>query len=184
MNLVKAVIVFVFLSIILPSAALAQDVQVGPCQSGIDSRFDSLCQKSYSTPIGSVLGNVLTIILTIATVLGVIFILWGGIKWITSGGDKAAVDTARKTVMAAIIGLILTFLSFFILSVVFGLFGLNLKKITLPRLTTDTTTCASAKEYYDSNSQTCKRIDAVYCDSIGQAYDSGSGTCKAPTGPR
>lgn len=173
-------------ALFFPTRAYAEVVTVGPCgtANGLDNRFQSLCENSISTPVGTVLGNILTIVLAIAAVLAVVFLIWGGIKWITSGGDKAAVDIARKTIIAAIIGLILTFLSFFILSVIFGLFGLNFASLSLPRLTTDTTTCSSAKEYYDSTSASCKKIDAVYCGNIGEGYNQTTGTCTGTTGPR
>jgi type IV secretory pathway VirB2 component (pilin) len=60
-----------------------------------------------------------------ATVLALIFIIWGGIGWITSGGDKGKVDAARKKIVYAVIGLIVTFLAYFILSIIESLFGIK-----------------------------------------------------------
>ena len=55
---------------------------------------------------------------------------------VTSGGDKGKVDEARKTVIAAIVGLIIAFLAFFILSVVLSFFGLSLTNLVLPKIPT------------------------------------------------
>ncbi len=67
----------------------------------------------------------------IAAVLAALFfIMWGGIQWISSGGDAKAVDGARKKITFAAIGLIITFLAFFIINVVGRFFGLNLLKLT------------------------------------------------------
>lgn len=62
---------------------------------------------------------------TIAAVLAVIYLMYGGIKWITSRGDKIAVETARKHIVAAVIGLVIVAGSFFALRVVFTLLGTN-----------------------------------------------------------
>jgi len=52
----------------------------------------------------------------------------------TSGGDKAKVESARGTIIAAIVGLVIAFLAFFILSLALSFFGLSLTNLTLPRL--------------------------------------------------
>lgn len=62
---------------------------------------------------------------TIAAVLAVIYLMYGGIKWITSRGDKIAVESARKHIIAAVIGLVVVAGSFFALKVVFTLLGAN-----------------------------------------------------------
>lgn len=86
-----------------------------------------------STPTGSIgnipLENVPQFIITALFVIGVLvavaFLIYGGIKWILSGGDKAAVDAARKHIVAAIIGLVIVAGAFFILNVVFALLGVS-----------------------------------------------------------
>ena len=80
------------------------------------------------------MGFVVTIAFVIAVLIALFFLLWGGIKWITSGGDKTGVEAARNQIIAAIIGLIIVFLSFFILNLVLGLFGLSLLDLKLPTL--------------------------------------------------
>ena len=57
--------------------------------------------------------------------LTLVFLIVGGIKWVVSGGDKAKVESARGTIIAAIIGLIIVFLSFFIIQILFNLFGIG-----------------------------------------------------------
>lgn len=59
----------------------------------------------------------------IAAFLAVAYLMYGGIKWITSRGDKIAVESARKHIVAAVIGLIIVAGSFFALNVVFQLLG-------------------------------------------------------------
>lgn len=64
--------------------------------------------------------------LLVITVLSLFFLIFGGIKWITSSGDKSKIDNARKTIIYAIVGLMLAFFSFFIISLLGNLFGVTL----------------------------------------------------------
>lgn len=64
-------------------------------------------------------------LLVISALLALFFLIIGGIKWITSGGDKSGVEGARKTLTYAIIGLIVALLSFMIINFIGGVFGVN-----------------------------------------------------------
>jgi hypothetical protein len=57
----------------------------------------------------------------IAVIAALFFLTWGGILWTTSGGDKEKVDKARKTIIYAIIGLVVTVLAYAIVNFVKGL---------------------------------------------------------------
>lgn len=74
-------------------------------------------------------------VLVVASLISLVYLLWGGVKWIYSGGDKAKVDAARQAIVAAIIGLIVSFSAYFILSIVLGLFGINFGALSIPTIT-------------------------------------------------
>lgn len=61
----------------------------------------------------------------VAAFLAVLYLMYGGVKWITSKGDKVQVEAARKHIVAAIIGLVIVMGSFFTINVVFNLLGDN-----------------------------------------------------------
>jgi hypothetical protein len=64
-----------------------------------------------------------------------IFLLWGSLQWITSGGDKDGVEKAKRKITNALIGLFITFSLFAIFSLINVLFGINLAgDISLPTL--------------------------------------------------
>jgi len=113
-------------------------VGVDPCapanQSG-GTNFAGLCALSTGG-IGKIVQTVVTVLLIAAVLIALFYLIWGGIRWITSGGDKAKVDEARKHIVAAIIGLIVAFLAFFILQVILGFFGLSLSSLVLPTIVT------------------------------------------------
>ncbi len=83
--------------------------------------------------IQGILKGGIQLILLVALVLAFVFLVFGGIKWISSGGDKAGTEAAKGTLTAAIIGLIVVFLAWVLLNFVGGFFGLDVsQKFTLP----------------------------------------------------
>ena len=80
--------------------------------------------------LSSILGNAIAIFIIAGIILALAFLVWGGISWITSGGDKAKLQSARSKITGAIVGLILLFLSFFIMSIVSYLFHIELLNLS------------------------------------------------------
>lgn len=119
----------------IASQSFAQ-VEVNPCPSGETggTDFNALCQLNANS-IGNVITTVVTVLLIGATLIALFFLIFGGIRWVTSGGDKGKVESARGTIIAAIIGLIIAFLAYFILALVLGFFGLDPAELKLPTLT-------------------------------------------------
>ena len=75
--------------------------------------------------ISSIVTLVTNGLFIVATILAVVYLLIGGIRWITSKGDKMAVEAARKQIVAAVIGLVVVAAAFLIINVVFNLLGTN-----------------------------------------------------------
>ena len=69
--------------------------------------------------------NILNAALGLAGAVALVFIIWSGFKLLTSAGDAKKVGSARQTLFYAIIGLSLVFLSFFIVSLVSNLTGVD-----------------------------------------------------------
>lgn len=81
--------------------------------------------SSMNDPLGSLLSFGITLLLITAALLSVIFLILGGIGWITSGGDKEGLEKAKKKITFAIIGLIVVLLAFFIVNVLSQLLGVE-----------------------------------------------------------
>ena len=123
--------VYVFFSLALPT--FAQPVDVDPCPT--ESGFNKLCDNFGPEQGTRIIGQVLNILLIAAVVLALFFLIYGGIRWILSGGDKAKVETARQTIVAAIIGLIVAFLAYFIVNIILSVFGLgSINDLAIPRI--------------------------------------------------
>ena len=113
-----------------PPIAYAQNV-VNCEQAG---QFKALCNLS-ATDLGQRISQVITFAFVMAIIIALAFLIWGGIKWITSGGEKTGVEEARNHVIAAVVGLIIVFLSYFILNLVVYFFtGESLFNIKIPTI--------------------------------------------------
>lgn len=117
------------------TVAFADTTTVDLCTGGAGSNLNVLCNIN-GAGTSTLLKNAITIAFVVAVILALAFLIYGGFKWILSGGDKTKVEEARKHIVAAIIGLVIVFLSYFILSFISQLFGLgSLNKFTIPSLT-------------------------------------------------
>lgn len=106
-----------------PKLAFAQeDAKLNLCPEGTD--FSLLC-GIQAGDFGGIIGTAVIIIFIIAIVIALLWLVIGGIKWITSSGDSSKVEAARNQIIAAVIGLVIVFLSFFILNFVLTVFGID-----------------------------------------------------------
>src|SRR5258708_27028667 len=64
-----------------------------------------------------------TILIVVSILLTLFFLISGGIDMIMAGGDKQKVVNSRHKLTYAVIGLIIVFLSFFIVNTIGNLFG-------------------------------------------------------------
>ena len=89
---------------------------------------------SYRGPAGfsNLLNNAVTLIFIIAGMLVFFFLVFGGIKWIISGGDAKKTEEARNMITAAIVGLTIVALAWAIVKVLEQFFGLPLTGGAIP----------------------------------------------------
>ncbi len=59
------------------------------------------------TDVGKLISAGVGVLLIISALLAFFYLILGGISWITSGGDKAAMESARNKITHAIVGLII-----------------------------------------------------------------------------
>lgn len=71
------------------------------------------------------LSGLLNMVMFIAALLVFAYLLWGGIQWITSGGDKGKTEEARNKITAAIIGLAVLAASYAIFRLVLAFLGVG-----------------------------------------------------------
>ena len=82
--------------------------------------------------IGSVISAIIIMVLVIAAIVFFFMLVLGGIKWITSGGDKAQTEAARNQITAALIGLVIVFAAWAIVNLVSTFFGIDIFSFNIP----------------------------------------------------
>ncbi len=83
-----------------------------PDACNMDPSFSELCDQHGEDDLMKTVGNVLNAIYGIIAVIAVVMIVIAGIKYSTSQGDPGKVQSAKGTILYAIIGLIITISAF------------------------------------------------------------------------
>ncbi len=100
----------------------------------------SLTPESFSgvenLTVPAIISALVTLVLVIAALVAFFFLIYGGIKWITSGGDKEQTAAAQSTLTAAIIGLAIVFSTWAIIGLLDTFLGLEiLSGLKIPTVT-------------------------------------------------
>lgn len=84
--------------------------------------------------IGQLISAVVGLLLILAGILAFLYLILGGIQWITAGGDKAGMETARNKITHAIVGLIIVGAAWALMILVQNFLGVTIigKSFTLP----------------------------------------------------
>jgi hypothetical protein len=86
--------------------------------SGATSGSNCTDTSAGNTKIQSIVTTVINIFSIIVGIISVIMIIFGGFKYITSGGDSGNVSGAKNTILYAVIGLVVVALAQFIVQFV------------------------------------------------------------------
>lgn len=81
------------------------------------------------TCIGPLIKTLIDWLLAFSGAVAVFLILFSGIKFITSGADPKQVDSARKTLTYAVLGLVIILSSFMIINFIADTTGANCIKL-------------------------------------------------------
>ena len=122
MNIVKniAVICLIFTFFTAPLCVNAlNDLEKG-IKDGLD---DSEYNKNSNDTVSNILIKVIKWFLRILAILAVLVLIIAGIMYILSGGDEGKVETAKKWIIYAIIGLIVALLAWVIVNLITDLTG-------------------------------------------------------------
>lgn len=84
--------------------------------------------------IGTLISGVVAFALLIAAILVFLYLVWGGISWITSGGDKAKTEEARNRITNALVGLAIVAAAWAVIKLIEFFFGITIfgEDVTIP----------------------------------------------------
>ncbi len=78
------------------------------------------------TDLGDFINKSVSLVFIVAVIAVLIMLVWGGLQWILSGGEKEAVGEARRRIVNALIGLAILAVAFAIAQVAGTFLGFNL----------------------------------------------------------
>lgn len=76
------------------------------------------CDANPEKGINTLIANIINLISIIIGIIAVVMVIFGGFKYITSGGDSSKATSARSTIIAALVGLVIVVLAQFIVQFV------------------------------------------------------------------
>lgn len=75
--------------------------------------------------IGTLISGAIGAAFLIAGLIVFGYLIWGGIQWITAGGDKANVEAARSRITNALVGLAIIAAAWALMQIINYLFGVD-----------------------------------------------------------
>jgi len=104
----------------LPLVAFAQDaIKEGLRSSGISRLFPNSTIADQG--VGGLIYFVVNLMLYLAGAVAVIFVIIGGYYYLTAGGNEEQAEKGKKTLINAIIGIVIIILSYVIVNVISNL---------------------------------------------------------------
>ena len=106
------------LNLLFSTAVLAaEEINLAP-EEGLAGQLTDLT-------VGGIVSALIRLILVIAALVFFFILVFGGIQWIASGGDKANTEAARNRITAALVGLVIVFSAWAILQLIRVFFGID-----------------------------------------------------------
>ena len=84
------------------------------------------------TIVGKLVSNIGGLFFLFAFFLAFLYLLTGGLSWLTSGGDKAKLETAKDKITNALVGLVIVAAAYAVFTLVGQFLGLNVKALLIP----------------------------------------------------
>ena len=110
--IISALASFALLFTLSPAFVGAQtpkdDIQAGACNAAGQSNCNT---KTATSSLNKTIRQIINILSIIAGVIAVIMLIVGGVRYVTSAGNDQAVAGAKRTIMYALIGLIIVALA-------------------------------------------------------------------------
>jgi hypothetical protein len=109
----------------LAASAVVPVVQSDVAQAQVDKGLQGGLNDAKTTDskitnkdLKTTIKDIINVLLYIIGVLSVIMIIYGGFRYVTSGGDSGGVSNAKNTILYAIIGLVVAALAYAIINFV------------------------------------------------------------------
>jgi hypothetical protein len=103
----------------LISPVLAQNLIIKP---GTNSSFNNLTNLTAQ----GIISGAISLVLIVVALVFFFILVFGGLRWVTSGGDEKKVGEARSQITNALIGLAIVFAAWAIMKLIGTVFGIDI----------------------------------------------------------
>lgn len=83
---------------------------------------------------GILISNLVGLLFIVAALAAFFFLIMGGLQWITSGGDKNGLESARNKITHAIVGLLIVAAAWAIMFLIGKFIGIDFPNLPIPSL--------------------------------------------------
>ena len=113
---------FTFSTSLFTAASVYAEGETSVCDSNAaESVKEAAGCNGSDNLVADIIVNILYIVIFIVGIISAIYIVIGGVKYMSSKGDANATQTAKKTILYSLIGLVITSLAFIIVNFSIGL---------------------------------------------------------------
>lgn len=82
--------------------------------------------------LGSIISSLVGVFLILSFMAALLYMLLGGFDWITSGGDKAKLQSARDKITNSLVGLVVVGASWAVMMIVSNFMGIDFPNLPVP----------------------------------------------------
>jgi len=107
---------------------ISQAGNQGITNSALDESVKNLSGTEF---LNKLLPNLIGLSFVVGIIIFVGIIIVGAIQWIISGGDKVGIESAKGKITNAVIGIVILFSVFAIISLVENFFGIDIMSVDL-----------------------------------------------------
>lgn len=94
----------------------------------------SLGNQTGASFFAKVIPSAIGLAFIIGSLVFFAMLVWGAIEWISSGGDKQHLESARGRITNALVGIVILFAAFAILNVIEIFFGIKIMTLDITPL--------------------------------------------------
>lgn len=93
-----------------------------------------ILSKSPGEGLAFYIGQLWKTIVVVGTLAFLLYLVWGGIEWLMSAGDKTKLESARAKITNAIVGLAVLVVSYAIILFIEAVFKISILKPVFPSI--------------------------------------------------
>lgn len=91
-------------------------------------------QEAGPPAIGALISSIVGVFLILAFVSTLLYMLLGGLDWITSAGDKSKLQSARDKITNALVGMVVVGASWAVMMIASNFLGLDFPNLPIPTI--------------------------------------------------